>query len=253
MHAKWKCFRKIRDVRLPATTRLPAGLLSPQAPQPPLLHSDRDSAARLPDAGLSRALISLVEDYCPPSLIINDQRELLWVAEGAADYLKRPSGAVSTDVLRMIIDDLSVPLATALHKAMSERTDVIYTDVRVRTENLVRWLKLRVKGIADRARGRQLLVISFEESQPAQPLITTPEESFDVESLTNQRLHDLELELQYTRENLQAVIEELETSNEELQSTNEEMVAANEELQSTNEELQSVNEELITVNAELSE
>ena len=250
VHAKWKCFRKIRDVKLPAATRLPTTLLSPQVSQPPPRRSDRDSAIRMPDPGLSRALISLVEDYCPPSLIINDQREVLWVAEGAAAYLKRPSGAISTDLLRMIIDDLSVPLATALHKAMSERTDVIYTDVRVRTEDMARWLKLRVKGIADRSRGRQLLVISFEESQPAQPLVTASEASFDVEGQTYQRLHDLEHELQYTRENLQAVIEELETSNEELQSTNEEMVAANEELQSTNEELQSVNEELITVNAE---
>jgi two-component system CheB/CheR fusion protein len=58
------------------------------------------------------------------------------------------------------------------------------------------------------------------------------------------------MELQTTKENLQATIEELETSNEELQATNEELLSSNEELQSTNEELQSVNEELITVNSE---
>ncbi len=65
-----------------------------------------------------------------------------------------------------------------------------------------------------------------------------------------QRISDLENELQFTRENLQATVEELETSNEELQATNEELLASNEELQSTNEELQSVNEELYTVNSE---
>jgi two-component system CheB/CheR fusion protein len=65
-----------------------------------------------------------------------------------------------------------------------------------------------------------------------------------------QRIADLENELQFTRENLQATVEELETSNEELQATNEELLASNEELQSTNEELQSVNEELYTVNSE---
>jgi two-component system CheB/CheR fusion protein len=65
-----------------------------------------------------------------------------------------------------------------------------------------------------------------------------------------QRIVDLENELQFTRENLQATVEELETSNEELQATNEELLASNEELQSTNEELQSVNEELYTVNSE---
>jgi two-component system CheB/CheR fusion protein len=72
------------------------------------------------------------------------------------------------------------------------------------------------------------------------------------------RIAELERDLTYTRENLQATIEEQQASTEELKSTNEEMQSTNEELQSTNEELetskeelQSVNEELMTVNSEL--
>jgi two-component system CheB/CheR fusion protein len=71
-----------------------------------------------------------------------------------------------------------------------------------------------------------------------------------VEMHYNERIDELEKELQIKSENLQATVEELETSNEELQSSNEELIASNEELQSTNEELQSVNEELYTVNSE---
>ena len=77
-----------------------------------------------------------------------------------------------------------------------------------------------------------------------------PVEPVDFSQLNRDQFHDLELELRYTKESLQATVEELETSNEELQATNEEFVASNEELQSTNEELHSVNEELYTVNAE---
>jgi two-component system CheB/CheR fusion protein len=51
-------------------------------------------------------------------------------------------------------------------------------------------------------------------------------------------------ELETTNEELQSTVEELETTNEELQSTNEELETMNEELQSTNEELETVNEEL---------
>src|SRR5678809_1734384 len=50
-------------------------------------------------------------------------------------------------------------------------------------------------------------------------------------------------ELETTNEELQSTVEELETTNEELQSTNEELETMNEELQSTNEELQAINEE----------
>src|SRR5262249_32982653 len=51
-------------------------------------------------------------------------------------------------------------------------------------------------------------------------------------------------ERETTNEELQSTVEELETTNEELQSTNEELETMNEELQSTNEELETVNEEL---------
>jgi two-component system CheB/CheR fusion protein len=71
-------------------------------------------------------------------------------------------------------------------------------------------------------------------------------------------VEELEQDLAYTKENLQATIEEMQAANEELKSTNEELQSTNEELQSTNEELetskeelQSVNEEIVTVNAEL--
>ena len=75
-------------------------------------------------------------------------------------------------------------------------------------------------------------------------------ENFHSSEHSDERIEQLERELNYTRETLQATVEELESSNEELQATNEELIASNEELQSTNEELHSVNEELYTVNSE---
>jgi two-component system, chemotaxis family, CheB/CheR fusion protein len=65
-----------------------------------------------------------------------------------------------------------------------------------------------------------------------------------------QHILDLQREICFTRESLEAANEELQTANEELQAANEELLASNEELQSTNEELNSVNEELSTVNTE---
>jgi two-component system CheB/CheR fusion protein len=59
-------------------------------------------------------------------------------------------------------------------------------------------------------------------------------------------------ELETTNEELQSTVEELETTNEELQSTNEELETMNEELQSTNEELETVNEELRQRRSDLS-
>jgi two-component system CheB/CheR fusion protein len=101
------------------------------------------------------------------------------------------------------------------------------------------------------------LLVLFEEKLPGRPA----DENIGREpgeKIEDPTVHQLEQELQSTREYLQATIEELETTNEELKSNNEEMQSVNEELQSTNEELetskeelQSTNEELATVNSEL--
>jgi len=92
-------------------------------------------------------------------------------------------------------------------------------------------------------------LISFKIVEPLETT-THKETTIVMGKEADERIKQLELDLQMTKESLQATVEELETSNEELQSSNEELIASNEELQSTNEELQSVNEELYTVNNE---
>ncbi|MEO1655185.1 MAG: PAS domain-containing protein, partial [Bacteroidota bacterium] len=71
------------------------------------------------------------------------------------------------------------------------------------------------------------------------------------DTITQQKIQSLQIELKETKYKLKTLIERYENSQEELRTTNEELLSSNEELQSGNEELQSVNEELHTVNAEL--
>ena len=65
------------------------------------------------------------------------------------------------------------------------------------------------------------------------------------------RQHELQGELQRSRQELETAYEELQSTNEELETTNEELQSTVEELETTNEELQSTNEELETMNEEL--
>jgi two-component system CheB/CheR fusion protein len=65
------------------------------------------------------------------------------------------------------------------------------------------------------------------------------------------RLHELQLQLDRSRQELETAYEELQSTNEELETTNEELQSTVEELETTNEELQSTNEELETMNEEL--
>jgi len=147
--------------------------------------------------------------------------------------------------------DLMIPVSTGLTKIFKNGIELGFSNVKVQQgpNNNIK-VDIRIKPILVKKGKPQLAAIVISDLN--QPVKTNDSGAlnYDVGKETEQRIIDLEQELQFTRENLQATIEELETSNEELQATNEELLASNEELQSTNEELQSVNEELFTVNSE---
>jgi len=243
LDAHWKIYRKRREKRLPVDMRLPLSPGPSRIPTGGMAIAPTYTAP--PDGALLRAYDALLADHAPTSLLVNDRREMVQSFGGATKYLSLRDGRMTTDVLELVDPALRMPLSTALQQAVAKKAAVALSGV-AQGENR---LKLTVKPLPDRHAATHYLLVTFEQLESPKPHV---EEygSWDVEQASRDHLMALELELRYTKENLQATIEELETSNEELQATNEELVASNEELQSTNEELHSVNEELYTVNAE---
>ena len=201
------------------------------------------------DRLLARLVDCLSADYLPLTLVVSEAMELLHVVGDAEGYLRMPSGKMLNDVTRLAAKDLAIPLATGLQKVFKTGEEVAYTNVHVKTREETRVVRMRIRMLPEK-KGQQPLAAVLIEPVEVKPATGAATVVYDLDREAEQRIRDLEAELQFTRENLQATVEELETSNEELQATNEELLASNEELQSTNEELQSVNEELYTVNAE---
>ncbi len=182
----------------------------------------------------------LLDRVVPAAVMTNDKLELVRVFGNAERLLSLPSGAVSLALPALLPPPLQTVTTLAAHRALSSGTD---TAMAVAADEHNVGLVRVQPFTAGRSAGR-FLVVTYERGVPR------PERVDAVSDEATSQIADLQRELLFVRESLQATIEELETSNEELQATNEELLAANEELQSTNEELQSVNEELNTVNAE---
>lgn len=250
LDSKWKIFR--RRPGLPARIE---GSMSLDMPRERLLRSHflpvgtQGGSLRTDDLNIMSIQEKLLTRYGPTSLLVDEAGDLLHAFGEIPDYMKLSSGRVSLHIMKMLPKELSLAVSTALHRAIKSREAVEYTNIRVQVGDTVKMIDLRVEPLsADSSQQlRLLLLLTEQRSRAESPGVS---ETYDMEADQNQRITDLEHELQMTRENLQATVEELETSNEELQATNEELLASNEELQSTNEELQSVNEELYTVNAE---
>ena len=198
------------------------------------------------DETLKKIGCDLFEEYMPPAFIVNDNIELTYTFKNAHRFIKLNPGKPDLNILNLVSPDISPLLGTAIHKALKSNTEIYYPDVPLKEEDEIHRINIKVRPIRQKFNRNSFLII-FE---PVEGVITESTTKSENRDNINQRLSDMEQELQYTRENLQATIEELETSNEELQATNQELIASNEELQSANEELQSLNEELYTVNSE---
>jgi two-component system, chemotaxis family, CheB/CheR fusion protein len=250
IHERNKVYRKWRQARLPADIRVPSvrnvGLHAPSAALRSFAMPNKSA-----DVGLLRVYDHLLSKYMPPSLLINEKRELVDSFGGAERLLRLPSRRPSLDVLDLIDPVLRTILVGALQRVLKTEAQVCFSSVKVSSESGDQTYNLTVEPFRNPSTHALQYLLTFDPiglAVPAKP--QTFERAPDINEASNSQIMQLEEDLRYTKANLQATIEELETSNEELQATNEELVASNEELQSTNEELHSVNEELYSVNAE---
>ncbi|MCA9068111.1 MAG: PAS domain S-box protein, partial [Planctomycetaceae bacterium] len=240
----WKIFRKRRDVRLPADMRLPLSTGFEYR-----IRGEGMVASQAADRQMKELFGNLLEQALPPSLLLNDRREIIHTFGEASNYLRLRKGKPSLDVLELLDSDLKLAAAGAIHRAMRERKKVVFSGVTTQSENGQNQVSVSATPIPLAHSNSWHTLVSFVPEAPS-PISNTAPHNMNLVQASQDRVETLEAELSHTKETLQATIEELEASNEELQATNEEMLASNEELQSTNEELHSVNEELYTVNAE---
>lgn len=236
--AKWKIFQKTETKRRPLTddTSIITADMKVVTSKP---GNDYFTRRVRNDWEMDDIYENLIEECLPSSVIVDENGELVQVCGDAGKFLKVPRGRVYYDIQKMVPQELSTALGTAINKVKSQKAAVTYTNIKVKAgeENIS--INLIVKPLLTKRNGSFVLVTFQEIINSVHPGEYV--ENYDTVSKLHERIADLEQELRYTKVNLQ-------TSSEEIQSANEELLVSNEELHSTNEELQSVNEELIVVN-----
>lgn len=196
----------------------------------------------------------LVEEYSPPSVLINKKGEILYFHGRTEKFLSPPQGEATFNLLQMAHEDLTYKISTALRQAGIEKREVA-TEIIMSAGKEKEIINLIVRPSVGPGEAEELSLVIFESKgvypkEAAKKKMTTKGEEMRVIAL-EQELHSTKEYLQTTIEELQTSNEELKSANEELQSTNEELQSTNEELETSKEELQSTNEELSTVNSEL--
>ncbi|WP_010178201.1 chemotaxis protein CheB [Aquimarina agarilytica] len=248
---KWKIYKNVQSERILNINRNDIWRVEKEGSS---RFKTRNTNSSIEDR-IAKSINKLLMDTMPAvSICIDDSFEIIHAVGKLKKYLVYPDEGYSNNLLKMLPDELNIPIASAVRKLTSSTDANIEKSIRLVTEgNVLKHIRLVVSSLSIVSNTSRSYLITIIESSEH---VITKEDTLKllpaISSGDNQ-LEELKEALSETRENLQSTIEELETSNEEMQATNEELLASNEELQSTNEELQSLNEELHTVNAELQE
>ncbi len=195
----------------------------------------------------------LMEEMQVVSICIDDNYEIIHASGKLKKYIQYPEEGFSNNLLKIVPDALSIPIATSVRKLCVSSTKTVEKQIKLLIDDQLKQLRVLINRFTiPTVNSHSFLITIIEEFDRK---ITEADKIQITPTLVSneEQVQELKEALNETRENLQSTIEELETSNEEMQATNEELLAANEELQSTNEELQSLNEELHAVNTELHE
>ena len=251
---KWKFYRAARSVA--STRTVMAGGLSWAADAGGKASAEVLKKAKETNlAELTRGV--LLQAYAPASVVTDLKGNILYVFGDTGKFLRPPPGHATLNVVEMAREGLQLELRAAILHAASQGVPTLGREASVKTTGDTQNLSFSLRLLPNPDAGEALLLMSFKELPHATPAGPKRGKRASV-SAEIARIEELERDLAYTKENLQATIEEQQASNEELKSANEEMQSTNEELQSTNEELetskeelQSLNEELVTVNTEL--
>jgi two-component system CheB/CheR fusion protein len=225
----------------------------PLARPPFSQHSPGTQLASEPLA-LQMVHLRMLERYAPPSVLVSADGKAAHLSPHAGRYLVHAGGEPTTNLLKMVREELRIELLAAMQEARHKREPVVSRPVPVQLNGHSTPVVMHVRPPAPLEDQDGYLLVTFEEREPYQSA-AVEEGSNEAPAITH--IQELETELTLSRQRLQALVEEYETSQEEMKASNEEMQSTNEELRSTmeeletsKEELQSINEELQTVNQE---
>lgn len=202
----------------------------------------------------------LVERFSPPSVLINENYDILHLSESAGRYLRFTGGEPTNNLGKVAHPALRPDLLAALFAAKQENGVKESRHLRVNLDGSDQFVNLTVHPIEAPESARGYFLVIFDEISDASIPAEMMQKFISADKDAEVVIRRLEDDLQFTRDRLRLTVEQQEVSMEELKASNEELQAINEELRSTTEELetskeelQSVNEELTTVNIELKE
>lgn len=108
----------------------------------------------------------LLEQYAPPSIVVNENYDIVHLSERAGRFLQISGGEPSKNLLRLVRPELRLELRAALFQAAKRGANVVAANLKVQTNGYAETINIQIRpvlGAEDTARG--FLLVLFESSQ----------------------------------------------------------------------------------------
>ncbi|HBH73343.1 MAG TPA: diguanylate cyclase [Synechococcales bacterium UBA10510] len=191
-------------------------------------------------------LQSLVQAICPPSMVLDEDHELVEVIGDITPYCRIPQGRLTSVASSFLREELQSEARSLFLMSRSDSKKVVSNVIKL--VNSEQMIQMEARPIV--VDERSLLLLSFIQILDCEHLVVETV-SGDRDAAFGKEIERLERELLRSQDSLRRSLAELEQANEELEASSEELQASSEELQSSNEELEASNEELQATNEEL--
>lgn len=203
--------------------------------------------------------------YAPPSILCNQDMNVVEFRGDTSAYLINRSGAPTTQLRNLVRPGLVVAVTEAIQQAMRQEASVRRDNLRVDTSEGIRNTNILVVPVPPGLGKARWFLVFFEPGN--EPALSLPPPQTGIWSAVKSwrtpapaapplgdpdELERLQDELRATRNHITVILSEHEAAVQELKSSEEEMLSSNEEIQSSNEELETAKEELQSLNEELS-
>ena len=154
MSLKWRIYRREGEARSLAPALLPligeprAAGAAPQVRAQPRLSQAATIGQQL-----------ILDRFAPASVLVNSNYEALYFCGPTDDFLVRPRGAPTQDLLAMVRDGLRSRLRAALREAALSETVVNVTDARMKRDNAFQPVQITVTPSPGGDLGRLFMVV----------------------------------------------------------------------------------------------
>ena len=114
----------------------------------------------------------LLEQYAHPSVVVNEEYDLLHFTDRAGRYLHFSGGDLSRNLLKLIRPELRLELRTALYQATQRQSTIDVRNLTLHTDERTETLTLHVRPVLDEgdpARGYFLILFESLAKRPAKP------------------------------------------------------------------------------------